>query len=211
MKASANETASGSNRTKTSCQRMLFATVLSLLLLAGCSEAPPEIRLAPITGGSEEPTMLFEGFRMAATQAQTREWEFTARAAQIYEKIHLAKAQDIHIEYWRDGKVVSTLTAKRGLIQTETNDMRAEKNVVMISQEGVRLFTERLNWDHRRQKIYTDLPVRVVRRDSILTGVGLRTDNELKHIEVLADVKIQVDSLEEFDQTDKKRDKGRMP
>ncbi len=177
-------------------------------LLSGCTQDPPTIRLAPISGGSEEPTMLFEGFRMVSTNAQNVEWEFKARAAQIYEKINLAKAQDIEVLYWRQGKVISTLTAKRGVIQTDTNDMRAEKNVVMVSHEGVCLYTERLNWDHTKDKIYTDLPVRVVREGNVLTGVGLETDSELKHIEVLSDVKIKVRSLKELEEQNKAVEKA---
>jgi LPS export ABC transporter protein LptC len=177
-------------------QCLLCGLFFSLL---GCTQDPPTIRLAAISGGSEEPTMLFEGFRMVSTKGKTVEWEFTARAAQIYEKINLAKAQDIQILYWRNGKVISTLTADRAVIQTDTNDMRAEENVVMVSHEGVLLYTERLNWNHTKEIIYTDLPVRVVREGSVLTGVGLETDSELKHLEVLSDVKIKVRSLEELE------------
>jgi len=184
---------------------------LFIVGLWGCSQEPPAVRLAPITGGNEEPTMLFEGFRMVSTNCQTVEWEFQARAAQIYEKISLAKAQDINIKYWRDNKVVSTLTAKRGLIQTDTNNMRAEENVVMVSHEGVRLYTERLYWNHQQKKIYTDLPVRVEREGSILTGVGLEADSELKQIEVLSDVKIKVRSLEELERPAKSPEKEKNP
>lgn len=167
--------------------------------LAGCTEEPPAVRLAPITGGVEEPTMLFEGFHMTSTRDAAVEWEFAARAAQIYEKVHLAKAQDIKITYWRKGKVASTLTARRGVINTENNDMRAEDQVEMVSSEGARLTTERLDWNHQQQRLRTDLAVRVERRNSVLTGVGMEADSELKHINVLADVKITVPSLNDLE------------
>ncbi|MEW6516306.1 MAG: LPS export ABC transporter periplasmic protein LptC [candidate division FCPU426 bacterium] len=181
-----------------------LALAMLLALLAGCTEEPPTVRLAPISGGAEEPTMLFEGFRMTSTRDAAVEWEFAARSAQIYEKIHLAKAQDIKVTYWQKGRVVSTLTARRGVIDTENNDMRAEEQVEMVSAEGVRLTTERLNWSHSQQRLYTDLPVRVVRRNSVLTGVGMEADSELKHINVLAEVKITVPSLQDLDMQDGK-------
>jgi LPS export ABC transporter protein LptC len=171
----------------------------AVCLFAGCTEEPPAVRLAPITGGEEAPTMLFEGFRMTSTRNAAAEWEFAARSAQIYEKIHLAKAQDVRVTYWQKGKTVSTLTAKRGVINTENNDMRAEEQVEMISSEGVRLTTQRLDWNHQQQRLQTDLPVRVERRNSVLTGVGLEADSELKHINILANVKITVPSMNELE------------
>jgi LPS export ABC transporter protein LptC len=171
----------------------------AVCLFAGCTEEPPAVRLAPITGGEEAPTMLFEGFRMTSTRNAAVEWEFSARAAQIYEKIHLAKTQDVKVTYWQKGKTVSTLTAKRGVINTENNDMRAEEQVEMFSAEGVRLTTERLDWNHQQQRLQTDLPVRVERRNSVLTGVGLEADSELKHINILANVKITVPSMNELE------------
>lgn len=179
------------------CGAMIL--LLTAWVITGCGEDPPTVRLAPITGGDQEPTMLFEGFHMVSTKARQVEWEFDARAAQIYEKNHLAKSQDIKIVYWRDGKKVSTLTAQHGIIRTDNNDMRAEKDVVMVSEEGVKLYTERLNWDHKGEKLYTDLPVRVVRQGTVLTGVGLEADSELKHVNVLADVNIRVRSLKELE------------
>ncbi|MCD4812252.1 LPS export ABC transporter periplasmic protein LptC [bacterium] len=178
-----------------------------LCIFAGCRQAPPAVRLAAITG-HDEPTMLFEGFRMVSTKLQTIEWEFVARSAQIFEKINLAKAQDVKVVYWRQEKIMSTLTAERGVIETGTNNMRAEKNVVMVSHEGIRLYTDQLYWDHEHEKIYTDLPVRVVRETSVLTGVGLRSDSELKHIEVLSDVNIQIESVKDLENAVKEKNTG---
>jgi len=188
----------GCRRLSVVLRRLVLLAVVCLL--GGCAEEPPAVRLAPITGGAEEPTMLFEGFRMTSTRDAAVEWEFAARSAQIYEKIHLAKAQDIKMIYWQKGKAVSTLTAHRGIINTENNDMRAEEQVEMISAEGVRLTTERLDWNHQLQRLRTDLPVRVERRNSVLTGVGLEADSELKHVNVLADVKITIPSLDDLDE-----------
>lgn len=184
---------------------------LGLLLAAGCGNEPPKIRLAAISNGAAGPTMLFEGFHMVATRGNKLEWEFYARAAQVYEKIRVAKAQDIRVVYWRNNEVVSTLTARRGVIQTDNNNLRAEDNVEMISKEGVRLLTERLQWDQVRQKIYTDLPVRVERKGSILTGVGLETDSELKQLDVLSHVKINVPSVKELRKTLKPPEKAGHP
>jgi LPS export ABC transporter protein LptC len=182
-------------------QRLFLAAVLGLFLLtlAGCSQDPqPNINLAPATGRAEEPNLMFEGFRMVSTRGAQREYDFTARAAQIFEHDNMARAQDIKIVYWRGGKPASTLTARHGFVNTVTHDMRAEQQVVMVSQEGAVLRTELLHWDNQQGRIYTDRPVTVERGTSVMTGVGLEADSELKHIEILAHVNIHVRSIKEL-------------
>jgi len=139
--------------------------------------------------------LLFEGFRMTSTQGDRKEWVFTARAAQVYERENMAKAQDIRVVYWRDQKPISSLTAKRGFIRTDTNDLRAEGQVVMVSEDGVVLHTEKLQWDNRLGRVFTDQPVLVERGDNILTGVGLEADSALKYLEILSNVNIKVRSI----------------
>jgi len=143
----------------------------------------------------EEPTILFEGFHMVSTNQGSVEWKFTARAAQIYEKANMAKAQDIRIVYWKNGRPGSTLTAKRGFVKSDTHAIRAEQDVVVVSEDGVVLRTERLNWNHQLGKMDTDQPVTVERDGSVLTGVGLRADSGLRQVEILANVQIKVPSV----------------
>ncbi len=168
------------------------------LTLGGCTREPAPVRLAPIMQGSEVPTFFFERFRMVSTRAGETEWEFEARTAQIYEKKHAARAQDIKVIYWQKGRVVSTLTARHGFLKTDNKDIRAEENVVMVSEEGTTLRTERLDWDQKAGLIKTDLPVAVERAQDILTGIGLEADRELKNIKILADVKIKVRSVRDY-------------
>ena len=182
-------------------QRFFGAAVLGIgvLFLAGCAAEPqPNINLAPAVGSAEEPNLMFEGFRMVSTRGAQREYDFIARAAQIFEHDNMARAQDIKIVYWRQGKIASTLTARRGFVNTVTQDMRAEQQVVMVSEEGAVLRTEKLHWNHKQGRIFTDLPVTVERGTSVMTGVGLQADSELKHIEILSRVNIRVRSLKEL-------------
>jgi LPS export ABC transporter protein LptC len=172
--------------------------VVMLLALGACTREPPPVRLAPVMQGEEAPTFFFEGFRMVSTRAGETEWEFESQTAQIYEKKHAARARDIKVIYWQKGRVVSTLTACHGFLRTDSKDIRAEENVVMVSEEGTTLRTERLDWDQKAGLIKTDLPVTVERAQDILTGIGLEADRELKNIKILAEVKIKVRSVRDL-------------
>lgn len=176
----------------------LLRGLVLLLVLGGCTREPPPVHLDPIMQGEQAPTFFFERFRMVSTRAGETEWEFEARTAQIYEQKHAARARDIKVIYWRKGRVVSTLTALHGFLKTDNKDIRAEENVVMVSEDGTTLRTERLDWNQKAGLIKTDLAVTVERAQDILTGIGLEADKELKNIKILADVKIKVRSVRDL-------------
>jgi LPS export ABC transporter protein LptC len=185
-----------------------FFIFAGLFFILGCSQEQPRVKLAASGIPGQEPTMLFEGFKMESIAGLQKEWEFSARSAQVFEREQKARAQDILVVYWRGGKPVSRLTAKKGIIFIRNNDIRAEQNVEMISEEGARLLTDKLSWDNTHNLIYTNSPVTIIRQDTILTGKGLRADKNLKHIEILANVKIQARSLKDLQ---KMRELGQKP
>ena len=57
--------------------------------------------------------------------------------------------------------------------------MEAWGGVTVTTTEGETLTTERLQYDPARNKIYTDLPVRLERPDSITNGVGLDSGSRI--------------------------------
>jgi len=173
--------------------RLTAVVLLSVFLgLSGCRQEQPVVKLV---NGAQEPSLLFEGFHMVSMQGVEREWDFYARGTQVFERENMARAQDIKVIYWRKGKAVSTLTARRGFLRTDSRSIRAEQQVVMVSEEGVTLRTEQLQWDNTKGIIFTDQPVTIERSDSVLTGIGMEADSELRHIEILAQVNIRVKSL----------------
>ena len=61
--------------------------------------------------------------------------------------------------YDEDGNHASTLTADSGQYQDKTQNVEAYKNVVIVSDSGVTLHTEAIQYDQEREKIFTDLEV----------------------------------------------------
>ena len=75
----------------------------------------------------------------------------------------------------------SVLTAKRGKVNDVTHDFEAYENVVVVSDSGSTLKTEVLFWDNFRQKIHTDKFVDINSPTEHIQGVGLESDQNLKH------------------------------
>jgi LPS export ABC transporter protein LptC len=155
---------------------------LALVLGAGCGweeEADPG-RGASRMGG-EIPDQEITDFVLRETNEDgSRAWILDAAEARIFESRDEVDARTIHIDFYnKDGEVSSVLTADRGVIERRTNDMRALGNVVVRNSEGHELSTEELWYSTKRNKIFTDQFVTVVRGRDVLTGYGLESDPDL--------------------------------
>ncbi|MCP4632304.1 MAG: LPS export ABC transporter periplasmic protein LptC [candidate division Zixibacteria bacterium] len=101
--------------------------------------------------------------------------------------------------YDEDGMHTSYLVADSGWIEEEPQSMEVLGNVMVVNEEGIKLETESLRWDPNLNKIITDDFVKITRGNDILTGYGLQTDQNLHDIEILKDVKGQIEDIPEED------------
>ena len=65
------------------------------------------------------------------------------------------------------------LTSIRGIYNEKSRMMWAEDSVEFKNVEGEVLKTEKLIWDEKQSKIYTDLPVQILRSNDTLWGDGM--------------------------------------
>jgi len=87
--------------------------------------------------------------------------------------------------YNQQGLHSSQLTALRGVLNEETNDVVALGNVVVVSDSGVTLRSDSLRWDNRRQKVLTEAFVTITRANGeTLQGYGFESDPNLKTLSI---------------------------
>lgn len=166
---------------------------IALAFVAGCEQAPQPRGKT----GEEKPGLIFTGFTARGTRLGVLDWEASARTAQVYQARKLAEAQQVSIRYFQKAKLISQADADEAEINTQSNDILAMGNVRLSARNGVVLYTDRLSWDHRRQRLTTDSEVRVIRGTSELTGKGLVADRELTNVEIKENVRITSRSLKE--------------
>ena len=102
-----------------------------------------------------------------ATRNGVKEWTLEAKSARLIgaEKHMVLKELSV-VYYTRDGKEVY-LTADEGTLNTESNDIEVTGNVVLIT-EPYELRAKKLNYVHKRQRIYSKEPVRIISTTSYL-------------------------------------------
>ncbi|MGB3092854.1 MAG: LPS export ABC transporter periplasmic protein LptC, partial [Candidatus Zixiibacteriota bacterium] len=75
-------------------------------------------------------------------------------------------------------------------------------NVVVTTQQGVKLTTESLRWDPQTARIVTDDFVTITKGQDVITGYGLEADQELKHFVIKKKVKGEIKELPKEDLKD---------
>jgi len=85
-----------------------------------------------------------------------------------------------------EGEHNSKLTSVNGRLNEATNDIEAFGNVVVISDTGITLQTERLRWDNNIEKIISNEFVTIITADQdTFFGKGFESDQNLNNWRIL--------------------------
>src|SRR6185436_14569295 len=94
------------------------------------------------------------------------------------------------------------VVGEEGDLDRATNNVEVRRNVVVTSNDGLRLETTVLRWEAATKRLWTDAPVVLTRDGSVVRGSGLdvRMDEEATTITgpVRATVTVDSDKMERF-------------
>lgn len=103
-------------------------------------------------------------------------WEDSARTVMFPVDLKL---------YDQNGAETAHLTADQGEHDSQTNNMFATGNVVLVSSDGNRrVLTEELHFDPQRGRIWSDVHTILFEGDSRLEGSGFRANSDMTDVEV---------------------------
>lgn len=167
------------------------STILSILLGAAGGE-PPSPRDRP---RGSEPDARITGFHLVETKDGAKLWEVSGDLAEVFEKEGVARVTKISRQvtvtlYSEQGKLVSR--SDKATLNMRTKDVRLEGNVTAISEEGSSLQTDVLNWSAQDRRLFTRLPVTLVRGGLVSRGVGMEAETDLERARLLSRVRSQV-------------------
>jgi LPS export ABC transporter protein LptC len=95
-------------------------------------------------------------------------------------------------------KISTTLKANYGVRFDLSRRMEAKYAVEVINREGKKLETEKLIWDEKNKRIYTDAFVKITTDKEIITGKGLESNQDFTKYqlkEVTGTIQIKNDGL----------------
>jgi LPS export ABC transporter protein LptC len=65
------------------------------------------------------------------------------------------------------------VSAEEGDVHQRSKDLEVRRNVVLVSDDGLRLETSVLRWDAKGKRLWTDTPVRISGNGAVIEGGGL--------------------------------------
>ena len=141
-----------------------------------------------LSGDQNQASISIGKVHHTATKAGKKEWSLVADSAHYMEKENKAIFENLEVVfYMADGKAVN-LTADRGYLQTETNDIQVEGDV-LVDNGTYRFETSSLNYFHQSRRLHTDDPVNVSGEWFTLSADAVSVDLNAQKSEFKGNVK----------------------
>jgi len=103
----------------------------------------------------------------------------------------------VHVDFFdEEGNASSHLKSISAEVDEGKNNLIAQKNVVVISDSGVTLYTDKLEWDQQKEKILSDTLVTIITDQDTIHGIGLESDAELTNWKIYEPVGVTERKLE---------------
>lgn len=154
------------------------------LLFAGC----PESRTGSETGA--RPSQVVEEFILHESASGERLYTLMADTAYVYDVEQRVDVVAPRVSFYVSGaRVHAVLTADRGVVSTQSDDLVAHGHVLVVTEDSTRLWTDSLSWSNRTRLITTDAPVEIETPKGRVAGTGLVSDAGLSKIEIQSEVK----------------------
>lgn len=164
--------------------RTAAALLCCLLLSTGCEDrVRPAVTAVPAADPpaqeSWNSTVTFsDSGRVKAVLWSGHISVYTVREMTLFE-------DSVHVDFYSErGDRTSTLTARRGRLDDRTRDFEAWENVVVVSDSGRVLRTERLFWTNATRMIHTDADVHIITPTEEIRGTGMESDQGLRNYRI---------------------------
>jgi LPS export ABC transporter protein LptC len=132
-----------------------------------------------------------EKIRFVEEKHGKKTWELEAKAIYQYQGQNILLLEDVKVIYYaKDGRSF-TISGDKGKVHQDSKDMELVGNVLLTSNDGYRLKTQSMSYQHLSKQVRTPDPVEFEGEQIHLTGKGMLVDMEAKTFKVLSQAKTQ--------------------
>lgn len=133
----------------------------------------------------EERRQVMEGLTLSQSEKGRPSWTLKSSRALLREDSKIAQLTLPVMEFYKNGKAVSRVTALGGEVETDTNDVRLSSSVVLDSfEDKSHLTTTELLYNSKRGRFTTTADILVTRPEGVLRGKGLEAKPDLSEIRI---------------------------
>lgn len=172
------------------CIALMIVVLLPATFFASCGKkAQPERAEVPVIEALDKDALgKMTDFRYTRTVEGRKEFEVKAHSAVYFDNGKKAEFEKASIAFYSKDGTHLVLTADRGTVMTDSKDIEASGNVIIESDEGYRVGTDKLSYKDAEKLIYTDEPILLASEKISVSGVGLRLFIEDQKLEILQSV-----------------------
>jgi LPS export ABC transporter protein LptC len=146
----------------------VFVVFVTTTLVVKSRSAPVEPLSGPATSAADLQIKHVD----LEEEAQGVRWRLKAEQALMYEEAGLTQLHKLTANIIQKQRAW-TIVGEEGDLDRKTNNVEVRKNVVVTSDDGLRLETSVLRWDAEHKRLWTDAPVKLSREGSTVSGSGL--------------------------------------
>ena len=128
-----------------------------------------------------------------ATRIGKKEWSLEADSANYIGKTSQMVLKNLLVTFFMDDASEITLTADKGILNTDSNDIEVSGNVVVINRE-YKLLTEKLNYANDKRVMYSTTPVTISGPDVHLAADTLSFDLNTQKVTLEGSVDTTLDN-----------------
>ena len=170
--------------------------IMAVVLIAVCAVAIVFIRYRRAAINPEEfiATAPFKAdlsigaVHQIATRDGKKEWRLDADSAHYLNSENRVILNDLSMTFFMENQREVILTARQGVLRTDTKDVVVDGSVVLTSDDS-RLTTEKLSYAHKKRLISTDSPVNITGNSYKLSAEGMLMDLNRDRVEFVGNVK----------------------
>ena len=160
------------------------AGILLLLLAAGCGEkVNPSVVPLPESALPSQESWRSTVFFSDSARVKAVLW--AGHIADYHAERITLLDDSVHVDFFdEEGRHTSALTARRGRVNDATQDFEAMDSVVVVSDSGSTMKTDRLYWTNADRSIHTDAFVDITSPTEHILGKGFVSDQSLKNYRI---------------------------
>lgn len=145
----------------------------------------------PVPSETDTPdgaSMALSNVRQTSVKDGIKEWHLDAVAATLLEAEHKMILEQPTVEFFMQSGETMTLTAQKGVLDTESNDIEVSGNVV-VRHQSYTLFGEAFAYTHANQLLISQAPVQIDSDRMNLAAERMTVDLKTQQTELAGNVK----------------------
>ena len=163
--------------------------LLAASSLAACKDKNTPTLATKRTVLPDSADQVMMGLRHELLGDGIRRGELHADTAYFYDRNTRIDMRVVNTRFFdRNGVQNATMTAKQGTYDTNAQKLDGRGDVVLTSSDGRKLTSPHVTYDRQLNQVSSDTSFTFTAPGSTITGVGFRSDPQLRNVTVLSQV-----------------------